>query len=269
MKYRLICTDIDGTLLNAERYVSNATIKSIRESQLPVILASSRMPSAMRYLQEPLGMLDHPMICYNGGLILGFNGKRMASHAMPDAVLDFLLHHPQRAKINCSVYCEDQWYTGAKDQWTLREMNNTRVDPTLVDYHDLHPLIEAQGIGIHKIMCMGDSVSLDAIVAGVLESFRESVHCYRSKDTYLEISASGITKSAALKLLLERELEMKMEEVIAFGDNHNDVELIRDAGWGVAVANATPDVVAVADHHAPYTNKEDAVALTLAEILNF
>jgi HAD superfamily hydrolase (TIGR01484 family) len=72
MNIKAICTDIDGTLLNADRQLSTRTIAAIQSvrGRMPVILASSRMPSAMFHLQRELGIENHPLICYNGGYVL-------------------------------------------------------------------------------------------------------------------------------------------------------------------------------------------------------
>ena len=74
MKTKLICSDIDGTLLNKERELSERTITAIKSnSHFPFILISSRMPKAMVHLQEELSISHLPLIAYNGGLILDNN----------------------------------------------------------------------------------------------------------------------------------------------------------------------------------------------------
>jgi len=71
MQIKLICSDIDGTLLNINRELSAKTIAVIKEvAPLPFILISSRMPQAMEHLQEKLAISHLPLICYNGGLII-------------------------------------------------------------------------------------------------------------------------------------------------------------------------------------------------------
>ena len=72
MSYKLLCTDIDGTLLNADRELAPETIsefKRIKEG-CTIVLASSRMPDAMRHLQAEVNILHSPLIAYNGGLVL-------------------------------------------------------------------------------------------------------------------------------------------------------------------------------------------------------
>ena len=68
------------------------------------------------------------------------------------------------------------------------------------------------------------------------------LHLYRSKDTYLEIAPLQISKASALSQLLQAELNIDMKEVIAFGDNYNDIEMLKAVGCGVAVGNAKDEV---------------------------
>ena len=116
-------------------------------------------------------------------------------------------------------------------------------------------------------MCMGSVEEIDSIVAHLSIDFGEAVHLYRSKDTYLEITPKYIDKAKALKVLLDAEYEFGLAEVIAFGDNHNDDELIKRVGWGVAVGNATDTLKSLANYVSGYTNKEDAVAKALERFL--
>lgn len=272
--YHLICTDIDGTLLNADRYLSDATLNAFANlpadkagTNFPIVLASSRMPSAMRYLQDGLGIQQAPLIAYNGGLILGENGVCIESNTMPLAVLEALLPHHTKHAYNLSIYADDDWFTDQEDFWSLREINNTRVTPTYQSALDsLETLHKAQRAP-HKLMCMGEVAEIDRIVSHLSGVYLDEVHLYRSKDTYLEITPKYIDKAKALRILLEHEFDFGMEAVIAFGDNHNDVELIKHAGLGVAVANATDQLKALANYVSSFTNKEDAVAKAIEKFM--
>ena len=265
--YKLICTDIDGTLLNAERSLSETTVSAFAKANATTILASSRMPGAMYYLQEGLHIQNAPLIAYNGGLILGHNQAVLQSNMLPLDVLEALLPHHKTQSYNLSIYADNDWFTDQEDFWSLREINNTRVTPTYQEAAQSLALLKTQGRAPHKLMCMGAPHIIDSIIALLQEDFGSTVHLYRSKDTYLEISPKGIDKSSALQLLLDNYFDYGMEAVIAFGDNHNDMELIRDAGLGVAVANATTPLKTSADYVSPYTNKEHAVAEAIQKFL--
>ncbi len=268
MKYpiQLICTDIDGTLLNAERWLSEDTVTAFAKAGLPTILASSRMPSALTYLQEGLNILGSPLIAYNGGLIIGNNGALIQSNTFHLGILEVIIDHQVLHKYNLSIYSNDDWFTAEDDQWTKREKNNTRVQPTLQNVQDTLRKLAIEKRGIHKLMCMGDPAALDHLVV-LLKVYKNTVHLYRSKDTYLEITPRDIDKAKALKLVIETEYDFGMESVMAFGDNHNDDELIKHAGLGVAVGNATETLKSLADYVSPSTNKENAVAKAINKFL--
>jgi len=177
-----------------------------------------------------------------------------------------VIDHQVRNDYNLSIYADDDWFTEDEDYWTKREINNTRVQPTLEKPQETLRKLAIQKRGIHKLMCMGESEQLDSLIKS-LGIYKDQVHLYRSKDTYLEITPKNIDKAKALQLLLNQEFDFGMEAVIAFGDNHNDDELIKHAGLGVAVGNATETLKILADYVSPFTNKEDAVAKAINTFL--
>ena len=81
----------------------------------------------------------------------------------------------------------------------------------------------------------------------------------------VEISAAGITKAYALAALCEQ-LEVEPGAVLAFGDMPNDIPMLEWAGRGVAVANAHPDVIEVADE-VTQSNDDDGVAVALERLV--
>lgn len=263
--FKAICTDIDGTLLNTERELSKRTVEIIQniKNDVAVILASSRMPAAMRHLQETLGIVDQPLICYNGGFIISQKqgGKILDSVKIPFALCEFIAKWSHNKNLHAGFYLEDDWYAPSQDQWTEREINNTKVQASILSGLDLIESWKSQKDGAHKIMCMGEPKLIDNLVAE-LYSMDAPLHLYRSKDTYLEIAPLQISKASALNQLLQSELNIEMKDVIAFGDNYNDIEMLKAVGCGVAVGNAKEEVKNVADE-ITLPGKEDGVAVTL------
>ena len=269
-KIKLICTDIDGTLLDSNRDIAMTTATKIMaiNGKIPVILASSRMPSAMYYIQQKLDISGSPMIAYNGGLVLDGNNQTLYSATLPYKLLSAIIDHHQDKKYNISTFCNDIWRTESMDEWTLREINNTRVEPEISPLDNLLQKLKQKNEQPHKIMCMGDAKELNDLLIFIENmGLKTTANFYRSKRTYLEISAKDINKSKALQLLLDKVYCFTMEEVMAFGDNHNDIELLEHAGFGVAVANATENAKKVAVFVSDLTNKEGAVAEAVEKFL--
>lgn len=267
MNLKAICTDIDGTLLNSERDLSPRLKSVIQQfpSDFPLILASSRMPDAMRHLLRDLGKPAEPLIAYNGGFVLDGKGNVLDSVSIPLELVAKILDMTRKTDIHVSLYHGENWYEPKADYWAKREIQNTKVEPTWMSSEAVLELWAKDNLGAHKVMVMGDSNEISWLFGELHFDHAKDLHLYRSKDTYIEIAPRKISKATALKLVLDNLYDFGMEEVIAFGDNYNDIDLIQRVGWGVAVANARPEVKAVAKeitlHH-----KEDGVAATLERI---
>ncbi len=273
MKYKAICTDIDGTLLNAERELSPKTLDVLRRAKdgAHLILASSRMPAAMRHLQAELGILDSPLVCYNGGYVIHFPDGPDAPEVLHSTFISVevcrvIVALAQGTQVHVSLYHADEWYVPAQDQWADREANNTKVTPTVADLNVVLDDWERRGIGAHKVMCMGPTEEIEAIEQHLAAHFADDLHLYRSKPTYLEIAHRAISKRTALQLLLDALYDFDWADLVAFGDNFNDMEMLDAVGLGVAVGNAKDEVKAVSNWVAA-PGKEDGVAHTVERLL--
>jgi Cof subfamily protein (haloacid dehalogenase superfamily) len=268
MKISALCTDIDGTLLNHQRELSPRTIAAFLglRNKIPIILASSRMPSAMRHLQRELDISHQPLICYNGGYVIQYDSQSLRpfvfdSVFIPPKVCLAVLEIVQGPDIHVSLFNEDYWYAPAQDAWTEREAQITKVTPTLIVASHL-PIIENwkdAKTGAHKIMCMGPEEKIHELEQRLNAKLSNELHVYRSKSTYLEIAPKSISKASALKLVLKKKFNLSMSEAIAFGDNYNDIELLQAVGLGIAVGNAREEVKAVSNAITS-NSKEDGVA---------
>jgi Cof subfamily protein (haloacid dehalogenase superfamily) len=267
MDFRALCTDIDGTLLSSKKDLSPRTIAAFKKipKDIPVILASSRMPSAMFHLQKELGKVGHPLVCFNGGYILisfGGSTKVIGSVYIPPVVCQDILDLAKGSDIHVSLFWEDEWHAPRYDQWTEREIKNTRVTPTISVPEEVVRLWGINGNGGHKVMCMGPEDQILDMANYLDDSYAEVLHVYRSKSTYLEIAPKQISKATAIKMVLEEHFEIDLGDVIAFGDNYNDIEMIKSVGHGIAVGNAIGQLKSVANE-ITLDNIEDGVAISI------
>jgi Cof subfamily protein (haloacid dehalogenase superfamily) len=268
MSFKAVCSDIDGTLLDHRRQLSDETISIFKRlpSHVPVIFASSRMPSALTHLQEELGISEHPLICYNGGYVIRYSNRShvevLDSVTIPLNICSAITKLASGTAIHVSLYHEDTWYAPQWDSWSEREARITKVDPRIMEINKVIELWSNDNRGAHKVMCMGPTAEIDSMEKALLKQFSGVLNVYRSRDTYLEIAPKIISKGSALKLLLNKKYNFEISDVIAFGDNYNDIDLIDMAGMGVAVANARDEVKAVANE-ITLDSKKDGVAVSL------
>lgn len=269
MQINAICTDIDGTLLNGDRVLSPRLLQAIAKlpKDFPIILASSRMPDAMRHLQQDMGRLGEPLICYNGGFVIHDEQEEVV-HDTPILLehCEALVDIARGTEIHVSLYQGEKWYEPEMDYWAQREARNTRVEPTVKQLDQVLEMWKSGMKGAHKVMCMGAAEEIELFYRQAEQHLGSALHLYRSKDTYIEIAPKTISKASALALLLERKFGIGMDEVMAFGDNYNDMEMLQAVGLGVAMGNAREEVKSIADR-VTLSNKEDGVALMIEELL--
>ena len=265
MHYKLICSDIDGTLLDVNRKLSSKTIESVKRihPSIPFILVSSRMPKSIRLLQKELDTYDSPLIAYNGALIIGKHGKVINSIEIPFSITNQICTFLPDNSVHFSLYNQDEWLVPSIDYWAKREQNNTRVSPEVRPLSETLSLWKKNQKGAHKIMAMGKASELNQVESFIIKTFKDQVNFYRSKDTYLEISNKKTDKASALKYLLTNIYpHLKMNDVMAFGDNHNDKTMLEQVGLGIAVANAKSEILACTSFHT-LTNHNHGVALAI------
>jgi len=258
MTYKFLCLDLDGTLLSTKSDVSDFTISEIRRIKptTKIILVSARMPKAMRYIQRDLGIEKEPIICYNGALVLD-NEKEVYSTFIETATILSLFELAQTYGIKLGLYYKDEWYVEEISERVSKEIHHTKATPkyrntneTIIDWRE-------RNVGAHKIMLMGTQETIDSITPYLESKFTFEMNIYRSNDTLIEVTPKAISKLSAIETLLNG--NDTLNEVIAFGDNYNDVEMLKHAACGVAVENAREEVKSIANH-VTLKNTEEGVA---------
>ena len=250
----LFFTDIDGTLLNPERTLSERTVRAIRGVRSAghhFVLCSSRMPESMRILERMYDGVDEPLIAYNGGLVLSRTGQVV--HDVPISPDDarVVARYCAEVELHASFFAGEDWHVWGDDKWTAREINNTGVRPRSLSSQDYVGSGRVDVHPPHKIMCMGEPELIDGLEA--LLAPVPSVVTYRSKDTYLEIANADCSKGMGVAAAAS-ELGVDIQDCYFFGDNYNDIPAFAGVGTSVAVANGKSEVleaatVTTARHH--------------------
>ncbi|SIS99836.1 hypothetical protein SAMN05421766_106189 [Zobellia uliginosa] len=258
MNYKILCSDLDGTLLTSKSDVSELTIAEIRriKTHMRIILVSARMPSAMTYLQQDLGIEDQPIICYNGALVLDGTQELSSVHIDTDH-LDEIYGLAKANGTQLGLYHKNEWYVPTDSERVQKEIRYTKTTPvfrptseTLSDWKD-------RELGAHKIMLMSTKAHADTLYPILEEELGTHLNLYRSNDTLIEIAPKSVSKLSAIQSLLRQ--DESLEHVISFGDNYNDIEMLQNSGCGVAVGNAREEVKAISNA-VTLANTENGVA---------
>lgn len=270
--YRIVFSDIDGTILNNNKDVSaeTSTITNhlFQKKNIPTVLISARMPSAISPLSKKL-CPNAPIIAYNGALILiPENGqyKVLQSLSFPSNIAKTILEQSQTERFHVGVFHEDQWIVNQHDKWTDHEIFSTGLTPEVLDNKKLSLLLDVEMPRLHKIMVMASSSIIDRLANEITKSFKNIVTVYRSSDIYMEITPASSSKKLGVEVMLNH-LGINPSEAIAFGDNYNDLEMLKFVGMGIAVENARETVKAAAKMVTGHS-KQNGVAEALQQIFS-
>jgi len=259
--YKMICLDIDGTLLNSKhqitRPVKNSIQKAALEKNIQVILVSARMPKGILFLQKELG-IKSPIISYSGALILDQNQNVLHQEILSLHDVQSIYEAAIKLQAHLSIYKEDTWYIEKNDDWAQQESDITGICPEIQPFDRLFTQWKKQKTGPNKLLCMADPKTIQTLKNSLAA---KSITSYCSKPTYLEIVPSCASKTNAIKHLANIG-SISIKEIMTVGDNYNDIDMLESAGLGIAMGNA-PDAVKVHATAITASNDKDGVAVAI------
>ena len=261
---RMITLDIDGTLIGDDFVIGGRTQAAIRAAMargIAVSLVTGRMvSSAMRFATE-LG-LTAPVVGYQGALI----------RAMPESgstrLGRLLMHTPLPAGVARDIVV---WATAQGLEPHMNHLERFILqagDPGADDYSafmgahaEFVPnLLEAARHPVTKVLAVGEPPYPTEMAPLAAAAFAGRADVTISHPRFLEFVAPGVTKGAALARLARRH-RIPMAQVMAIGDQLNDVEMIAAAGHGVAMGNAPDEVRSIARYVAPHVDSQGAARM--------
>lgn len=249
---KLILSDIDGTILNDENIVDGdlrPTIARLNQKNIKFVLASARSPKGMTPIAEKLQVLDNPIACYNGALVVkdlqADNYSTILSHGLNIDEVEgmFQILHEKFPKVSINLYSGSDWYVEKFDKWVKIESDITNVTP-IVD--NLDQLAAKRKIPIHKLLLISDPQEIDRVMNYLRDNGFPNSSFYLSKDNYLEITDSNVSKERALRELTNY-YQITLDNTMTLGDNFNDIPMLDLAKVGVAMENAPVAVKAHAN----------------------
>lgn len=259
MKAKLFVTDMDGTLLNSERKISQGNRHAIRravEAGTVFTIATGRMySSALPYARE-LG-LDVPIITYNGALIKTAEGRELYASYLDEGLVKELLDFAGEEELYIQLYSDDKLYFKEENERARFYQEMSGVTGSAVG-EDIYKY----AVRVPKLLIMGSTPEeSDAAVELVRRQFGGRIDVMKSSPLYVELIKPGVNKATAIARLAEM-LEIPSEQVLAIGDSSNDVSMLASVAISVAVGNANDEARAAARYMVT-DNDHDGVAEAL------
>lgn len=267
-RFDIVALDLDGTLLTSDKRVSPEDAEALRlaiSRGVRVVLATARPPRGVRWILDELGALkngerDAVTINYNGALVWDATERAAIEHTPLDArtarevVAHARAHH---AETMVSIETLDVWHTDRHDP--ALTMETSKLFPP--DY--VGPLDDTLARDVTKLMLIAEPDRVPSIRDRVRlfeESRRAGV--FVTDPHIVQVAAHGVDKGAALARHARR-LGVDRLRVLAIGDASNDIEMLRWAGTGLAMANAEAGAKAASDETLARTNDQSGVAFAL------
>ncbi|MCI1943787.1 Cof-type HAD-IIB family hydrolase [Clostridium luticellarii] len=265
MNYKIIAMDMDGTLLDDKKFISEYNMDMIyRASKLgvKVVMATGRLPGALKFYSHTL-FARQPVICCNGSMILDENGNIIKSTPMDkDEILktiDILREEKDtyyHFYDDHSLYCEQFKYT-AKSFYEFNRKVDRKFRMEIRIIPDSKEFIENTEKNIHKLVVMDSSLDYLERLRRKIDNGTE-VSTTKSSADNIEIISKGTSKGSGLKNLADH-YKIPVSECIAVGNDENDKSMIKAAGLGVAVSNARQILKESADYITENDNNHGAI----------
>ncbi|WP_127849381.1 sugar-phosphatase [Lacticaseibacillus hulanensis] len=266
MSIKLIAIDLDGTLLNENHALNPATVTAVKrakEQGIKVVLCSGRPLTGLQAYLHELNLTEPGdfSISYNGALVQHVDtGKTVVSETLSCADYKRIQDLANELHIHAHVQDEAHIYTMNADisPYTVRESFLVNM-PLFYRLPDTFPADKR----FAKVMLIDDPAKLAAAKEKIPAAFFDDYYIVNSEPFFLEFMNKAVSKGNAVTALAKY-LGYTMDEVMAIGDQANDLPMVEAAGTGVAMGNAI-DAVKDAAQVITATNVNDGVAKAITE----
>ncbi len=272
MKYKLLCIDMDGTLLNSKKEITEKNKQYLRKAQeagVKVVISTGRLFTSADYYADLVG-IKAPIISANGAFIREKDENKV-------------IYKSLLGKDNCEIILKvlkkyDLIPNFHTSNAILTEGSNPHIQMYLKTNKD-HPAdkrIEIQTVidwsqvfesyKEELLKCIAIDMDYEKVAKAKEElSAVEQLEVVSSSSNNFEVMCSGVSKGRGVEILAAY-YNIKREEIICIGDNENDASMIAYAGLGVAMGNADEEIKTMAQY-VTASNDEDGVAEVIEKFI--
>lgn len=261
MTVKLVVSDVDGTLVDGKKKLTDATIAAVNrltDAGIGFTIISARPRSGMMPIAEALA-IDAPMGAFNGGTIFTRDGRVLScDHIDPEVVRGiFALDHDGA---DIWLFADDRWYastdTGAH---VASERITSNQAPVVTG--DFTPLYDRAD----KITFVSDDEDLLRGLADKAKQFADRATIVQSQTYYLDVTALVGNKGDGITALAKA-FDVPLEQVCAIGDQANDLPMFARAGLSIAMGQG-PEAVRTKTDRVTGGNDQDGVAQAIDQVI--
>ena len=253
---KLVALDLDGTLVNEQLQISDRVLRLlnhlITKTDVRVVIATGRMFLSALPFARQIGVVE-PIVTYQGAMVRELTeGYAQRFHApIPIQVATEVMQTLLAEKYHINLYMDDRMWTHPDNEYASYYSQKAGIQPM---FHD--DLLACMTVSPTKLMVIDDH-RLDRLLDYLGEHFAGRLAFCRSRTNFCEIIDISASKWNALYILAQ-EWGIQPDEIMAIGDQGNDLSMIQQAGIGVAMGNAPDDVKKHANYVAPSIGQDGA-----------
>ena len=240
---KLVVTDIDGTIYTPEKGITNEVkhcLQNLTQKGVHVAIATGRTYGSAKWIADNVG-IECPLICYQGGLVKTYEGNIIDVKYLNEKIAREIIEDFRKRNIHLNVYIEDKLYVEEDDDYIKDYIGDKGIDYYKVDSFD-----ELDFSKLNKMLAINyDSKFIDELIDELQKKYPQ-IYVVKSFAYFCEIANKEATKGNAIKILADL-YGITTDEVLAIGDNNNDIEMVETAGVGVAMGNGTEEIKKRAD----------------------
>lgn len=264
---KMVIADMDGTLLNSELKISQRNLDAIellRSKNIRFCVATGRPDQLMKEYVKPLKM-EEPMIMYNGSVIgHPFLEDRLYENVLNKEDVKHIVEYCEQEDIICMVYTKDKIISKPNYRVAFFQERNKQLPieahSIFEDIQNIEDIVEQYNV--QKILVIENDEVKYQKIKKMLEQYKQFTVA-TSQHGFIDINPKGSTKGNALNILAEY-YQIELADVVAFGDQENDISMLETAGYGIAMGNASDHVKQFADE-VTRSNDEDGFAVWIEQ----
>ena len=260
---KIIFSDIDGTFLLDDHTVSEKSAEAVRAllaSGIPFVLVSARMPEAIYPITQSIGVTI-PIISYSGAFALTAEGETLEDVRVDAGAAGMVLSalEDRYPELTVNYYAGRRWYVRDEDDPRVRHEED--ITHAKSERGNFDMLLSINTLP-SKILLMGEPAVCERAESDLAAAY-PMLHVVRSAPNLVEIMEASVSKESGIRAMLGH-YGLTADDALSFGDNYNDLEMLRFTKTSVAMANAPEDIKKAATD-VTKSNAEDGIWWWLKE----
>ncbi len=242
---KMVVTDIDGTIYSPEIGVTQEIkdcFKRLKQNNIKLVIATGRTVKSTQGMSKRFGV-EVPLICYQGAVVASPSGEIWNAKYYNEKTARQVINDLRAKNIHINVYVNDQLYVENDDDYIKEYIKDKMITYKVVNSFD-----ELKFDKLNKVLAIdNDKDLINSLVKELGKKYKDDTFVVKSTDYFCEIANKDATKGNAVKFLAQK-WGLGLDEVLAIGDQNNDIDMVKVAGVGVAMGNGTSEIKKEADY---------------------